>query len=80
MHDEPTPDPAERDAEREASVLQMLLDEDGARPWSFAEIDRELSFDPTDCLRRLRGAGLLHRLEDFYWPTRAALVAEQIKA
>jgi hypothetical protein len=80
MHDEPTPDPAERDAEREATVLQMLVSEDGARPWSLAEIERELSFDPSDCLRRLHGARLLHRLQDLYWPTRAALVAEQIKA
>jgi hypothetical protein len=78
MHDEPTP--AERDAERESAILQMLLDEDGARPWSADEIEREVGYDPSDCLRRLHGAGLLHCLQDFYWPTRAALVAEQIKA
>jgi hypothetical protein len=70
MRDEPTRDPVEREA----------TGEDGARPWSFDEIERERAFDPNDSLRCLHGAGLLHRLQEFYWPTRATLVAEQIKA
>jgi hypothetical protein len=44
------------------------------------EVSRELG-DPEDAadgLRRLMGAGLVHRLHDFVFATRAALRADQI--
>ena len=77
MHDEPSPSAPEREAMQDSTILEMLISEDG--PWSAQEIDREVGFDPTDSLRRLYGAGLLHRVKRFYWPTRAAIYAEQIK-
>jgi hypothetical protein len=80
MHDQPTLSPAERDAQQDRVILDMLMLETSHRPWSVDEIARELRSDPTDSLRRLYGGGLIHRLEQFVWASHAAVVAEEITA
>jgi hypothetical protein len=73
-HDgEPQRDPAEH-------ALSMLLTGPEQRPWSRSELELELG-DPlavADGLARLHGLGLVHRLGDFAWATRAALHADRM--
>jgi len=77
MQDEPTP--AEQEDRLDRIVLVLLLDR--ARPWpcSGAELARELGCDPTDSLARLHGSGLICRLGEFTWPTRAAVRADELQ-
>lgn len=68
------------DAETDAFILDLLLDEDWQRPWSEQEIARELE-DPVgaaDCVARLGRAGLVHRLDGFVFASRAALLGTTI--
>lgn len=61
------------------SVLMMLLTSPG--PWSLGEIARETQ-DPTraeDSIRRLTETGLVHRLDEFVFPTRAARRAAELQ-
>lgn len=58
------------------STSGILLDRDAQRGWSEQEVEREIGCDIRDSLARLYAAGLLHRLQDFVWATRAALAAE----
>lgn len=65
----------------EMCILGWLLDADYQRPWSIEEIQREYR-NPVaakDALDNLQGAGLIHRLGDFVFATRAAVRAEEIK-
>lgn len=73
--------PATQDAATEAAVLQQVLDFHPTHV-TVAELLRELggegqSFAERDAVERairdLAGAGLLHRLDSFVVPTRAAL-------
>jgi predicted transcriptional regulator len=52
------------------------------RPWTIDEIAREVdgaeTAHPEDSLRRLYGAGLIHRHDGFVWPSRAAVIADEI--
>ncbi|MGH2831887.1 MAG: hypothetical protein ACRDK2_03855 [Solirubrobacteraceae bacterium] len=55
--------------------------EEGPGLWSVDELARALG-DPLkaiDGLRRLESYGLVHRLDDFVFPSRAAVRAEQIR-
>jgi hypothetical protein len=70
--------PAEEDGQTDSAVLALLLYSDSQRPWSVEEVEREIGRDTDDSLARLYGAGLIHRLKRFVWPTRAAVVAEEI--
>ena len=74
MHDEPTHGLAtERDAVQQALLDLLLTDEDPGL-WSHDEIARAMG-DPVvaiDVTHTLQAAGLLHRLGDFVFPTRAA--------
>jgi len=57
------------------AVLGLLLDIDKQRPWSEAEIAREISTPghvPAS-LKRLRTAGLIHRWNDLVTASRAAV-------
>lgn len=81
----PTPQPipmseAERQDHTDGVILSLLLDSDSQRPWTVQEVGRELgdTEDAADGLRRLVGAGLVHRLHDFVFAARAALRADQI--
>jgi hypothetical protein len=70
--------PAERLDRRERSVLHLLLHD--PFPWSVAELERELDSQghATDAIRSLAGSGLIHRLGDFVFPTRAARRADDL--
>jgi hypothetical protein len=81
MHDEPTPSSAEREDDLDGRVLSVLVSaDDSHRPWSVEQIAREVRQDPRDSLSRLQREGLVHRLGDFAWPTRAAVRAEELKS
>jgi predicted transcriptional regulator len=75
---QPTLSPAEEDGQTDSAVLALLLYGDSQRPWSVDEIEREIGRDTDDSLARLYGAGLIHRLKRFVWPTRAAVMADEI--
>jgi predicted transcriptional regulator len=73
--------PAEQDAAVEAAVLRQLLSLHPVQV-TLEELHRELGIDPEDFAQRdaveravqdLAAAGLLHRLDEFAIPTRAAL-------
>jgi hypothetical protein len=78
MHDQPNQSTIERDNQTDSAILMVLLSETSHRPWSVDEIAREMGYDPTDSLRRLYGGGLIHRMDDFVWATRAAAMADEI--
>jgi hypothetical protein len=81
MQQERTLDPAEKQAMTDSAILGLLtVPELSLRPWSVDEVEREIGKETTDSLNRLYGAGLIHRLDGFVWATRAAIVAEEIKA
>lgn len=80
--DHPASGPAaiEEDAEDRA-VLALVLDDTAAHPWSMQELERELGsrIVASDAVRRLHGAGLLHKLKEGYvFPSRAAVRAYQL--
>jgi hypothetical protein len=72
------PNLAERDAHTDHVILGLLISDSSHRPWSVDEVEREVGGEAVDGLARLCGAGLLHRLDTFVWPTRAALIADQL--
>lgn len=71
---------AEHQDHTDGVILALLLDDDSQRPWIVQEVARELGdlVDAADGLRRLVGAGLVHRLHDFVFASRAALCVERI--
>jgi hypothetical protein len=79
----PDPNPTrtviEEDNMIDEAILAMLLDENSHRPWAVEEIAREIGKDTDDSLRRLYGAGLIHRLDGFVWATHAAAKADEIR-
>jgi hypothetical protein len=70
--------PGERLDADERAVL-LLLFEDRA-PWTLDELGRELKDrgDAADAVSSLRRAGLVHRLGDFVFPTRAARRSDEL--
>jgi hypothetical protein len=62
------------------AILGLLLDDDKQRPWSEAEIAREITAPghvPAS-LKRLRTAGLIHRWNDLVTATRSAVRSHEI--
>jgi hypothetical protein len=78
MHDQDTRTPAEREAVLDSAILSLLVSEDSHRPWSVAEVEREVQRDATDSLGRLYGGGLIHRLDGFVWAARPAVILDEI--
>jgi hypothetical protein len=72
-------DVAVDDRDRDRNVLNLTLDD--SWPWSIDEIVRELQdrIGAHDSVSRLSEAGLVHRLGEFVFPTRAARRADQLR-
>jgi hypothetical protein len=70
---------AKEDALRRA-VLGLLMQEASQWPWSLGELEAEVGEPQAvqDVVRQLQGLGLVHRCENFVWPTRAMLAAEAL--
>jgi hypothetical protein len=81
MPDEKTTPPVEHDQNADGIILSLLTDCDEQRPWSVEEIAREYGNhgDTIDALSRLYAAGLIHRLGEFVWATRAAIRADEVR-
>jgi hypothetical protein len=82
MSDEkPTLSPAEHEQNADGTILLWLILDDAQRPWSVDEITREYGDhgDAIDALARLHGVGLIHRMGEFVWATRAALRSDEIR-
>jgi hypothetical protein len=80
MHPEGISSPAsEQDDQIDRAVMALLLSE-YLGLWRADEIAREIGDDVevADSLARLHGAGLVHRLEDFVFPTVAAVHASRL--
>lgn len=75
----PEPNDAVDERDRDRNVLNLMLT-DSPWPWSLDEIARELPsvIDAHDAVTRLADAGLLHRLDSFVFPTRAARRADEL--
>jgi hypothetical protein len=70
--------PGDRMDGNEKTVLLVLFDD--PVPWTVEELGRELkdTGDAVDAVARLAGAGLVHRLGDFVFPTRAARRSDEL--
>jgi hypothetical protein len=70
--------PGERMDRREKTVLAMLFQD--PFPWTVEEIGRELDSQKhaVDSVASLAGAGLVHRLGEFVFPTRAARRSDEL--
>jgi hypothetical protein len=81
MSDEKTtPTPAQQDQNADGNILCWLTQDDAQRPWSVEEIIREYGdrANAVDALARLYGVGLIHRMGEYVWATRAAIRADEI--
>jgi hypothetical protein len=60
------------------AILGLLVYGGSQRPWSLGELEAEMggTLAVRDGVRQLQGLGLVHRCEEFVWPTRATLAAE----
>jgi hypothetical protein len=70
--------PGDRMDGREKSVLFMLFQD--PFPWTVEEIGRELGNQghAVDSVAQLAGDGLVHRLGEFVFPTRAARRSDEL--
>jgi len=70
--------PAERMDGNEKVVLILLLDD--RLPWTLDELGRKLKdhADAADAIATLSGDGLVHRLGEFVFPTRAARRSDEL--
>jgi hypothetical protein len=77
--DNPTLSPREEANAHEGTVLLLLIDSEEQRPGSVYEVVREIgNRNAIDSIASLHGAGLIHRLGDFVWASRAAIRGDQI--
>jgi hypothetical protein len=66
---------AEQERQAEGAILGLLLNFDTGSLWSVEEVVRQLSasrLEVIDGLASLQAAGLIHRVGDFVFATRAA--------
>lgn len=62
------------------AILVLLVSSGSERPWSLGELAAEVNDADavSDGVRQLQGLGLVHRCEEFVWPTRAAVAADEL--
>jgi len=62
------------------AILGLLVSSGSERPWSLSELEAEVDDADavSDGVRQLQGLGLVHRCEEFAWPTRAAVAADEL--
>jgi hypothetical protein len=79
--DEAAPDLAEQDDADDAAVLGILIDSEHPGIWTAEEVMRALGglTSVADSLMRLERDGLIHRLDRFVFPTRAAVRANEVQ-
>jgi predicted transcriptional regulator len=71
-------DEAQSEKDLDSTVLRLLLDT--REPWSVEEIVREVEDQAArDAVCRLAAAGLIHRHDDFLFPTRSARRAAELE-
>jgi hypothetical protein len=65
----------------QAAVLDLLTDAEVQRPWSIGELKREIGHPvrTADAVARLYAAGLVHRLDEFVFATRAAVRGGELR-
>jgi hypothetical protein len=70
---------AEREDQTDKVILLLLCG--SSFPWSVEEIACELQDQSrvVDAVRRLTAAGLVHRIDGFVFPTRAARRADELE-
>lgn len=80
MQDESSRKEAIEAGQVEQAVLAMLLDDAQQRPWSIAEVQCAIGNEVQayDALTDLRADGLVHRIGDFVFASRAAVRADDI--
>ena len=67
--------------ELERVVLHLLLDDDSRGLWSEGEVARAIGTDvgAAHALVSLHSSGLIHRVDEFVFPTRAATRLRQLE-
>jgi hypothetical protein len=78
---QPTRDPAEHDRQRELEIIYLLTDPADNQPlWTLEDLAREMDErDIMPYVRRLQGAGIVHRTSDGHiFASRAAIRQVQI--
>ena len=62
-------------------MLSLLVDSEAQRPWSASEMEPEIGdrVRSADALAALYAVGLIHRLGEFVFATRAAVRAERLR-
>ena len=80
MQDETSRNPSDEDDRFQKAVLGLLLRPNDQRPWSVAEIEREVGemLATADAIAVLHAAGLIHRCGDFVFASRAALCMDRL--
>lgn len=78
--DQPTANIREQEDGIQGCILRRLVDSEQQRPWSVDEVIRDCddAVDAQDAIANLHGAGLIHRIGDFVFATRAAIRADEI--
>lgn len=78
---EPRRRPLPSEEQRDGAVLAMLICDSSCPVWSMEEIMRTLGdrTDAIDAVNRLAAAGLVHRIDQFVFPTLAARRADELE-
>lgn len=73
-------DVGEQERALDSAILCVMLRDRDGYPWSREELVREFGgrIDTLDAVRRLEGAGLVHRLDEFVFPTLACRRADEL--
>lgn len=70
------------DRHTELCVMTLMLDENSSYPWSTDELIRMMDGNRVsvlDAINNLQAAGLLHRIDQFVWPTLTARRTDELE-